>query len=79
MPLRCEPLLRIVREASWLGPRIDDEADDLMLVGHLPHLERLAALLVTGNAEHAVVGFPAGGLVALDRTEERWLVSAVRP
>src|SRR5437588_6819430 len=31
--------------------RVDAEAADLMLVGHLPHLARLAALLLTGTDE----------------------------
>src|SRR5436305_14596055 len=54
--------------------RLDAEGDGLMLVGHLPHLERLVGLLVTGDADRGVVGFPAGGLVRLERTEAGWEV-----
>jgi phosphohistidine phosphatase len=41
------------------------ETRDVMLVGHMPNLGRLLALLTSGNAE-AVSGFPGHGLVALD-------------
>ena len=63
--------------ALW-GTRLGSEANDVMLVGHLPHLERLAGLLVTGNADQPVVGFPAGGLVVLERDEGGWRVAATR-
>ena len=57
----------------WVG-RLDDENDDLMLVGHLPHLTRLAALLLTGVADDAVIQFQQGGLFDLERTDTRWVV-----
>jgi phosphohistidine phosphatase len=75
-------------EADGLAPnddpeiwaeRLGGESADVMLVGHLPHLERLVGLLVTGDADTAVAGFPAGGFVALERTDDGWAVSATRP
>src|SRR5436309_3711410 len=42
--------------ASWAA-RIESDGDGVMLVGHLPHLERLAGLLVTGDADRPVAGF----------------------
>ena len=77
-----------VAEADGLAPnddpsiwaaRLQEGTDDVMLVGHLPHLERLAGFLVTGDAERAVAGFPAGGLVGLKRTDDGWGVRVVRP
>ena len=76
-----------VAEADGLAPnndpsvwaeRLGAEGDDVMIVGHLPHLERLVGLLVTGDADRAVVGFPAGGLVVLDRTDDGWFVASAR-
>ena len=66
-------------DPSIWATRLEAEADDVMLVGHLPHLERLVGLLVTGDADAAVAGFPAGGLVGLERSDGGWVVSAVRP
>jgi phosphohistidine phosphatase len=64
--------------AIW-AERVDAEAKDLMLVGHLPHLARLTGLLLTGAAERTVVAFQPGGLVTLERTDTGWEVSAVLP
>jgi len=66
-------------DPSIWGARLGAGADDVMLVGHLPHLERLAGLLVTGDAERPVAGFPAGGLVVLEHVEDDWRVTARRP
>ncbi|MEW6722590.1 MAG: phosphohistidine phosphatase SixA [Candidatus Micrarchaeota archaeon] len=46
---------------------------DLMLVGHLPNLSRLASLLITGNPGPETVKFRMGGAVCLVR-EEKWKV-----
>ena len=43
---------------------------DVMLVGHLPHLSRLASLLICGNAEIKVIDFKNGGIVCLNRDDE---------
>jgi phosphohistidine phosphatase len=59
--------------------RIGEERDDLMLVGHLPHLSRLAASLVTGSDEPPVARFQMGGVLCLEREDEgdwaiAWLI-----
>jgi phosphohistidine phosphatase len=64
--------------ATWVE-RLDDTADDLMLVGHLPHFGRLAASLVTGDSDRALIRFQPGGLVGLERTDGGWMVSIVLP
>jgi phosphohistidine phosphatase len=64
--------------AIWVE-RLEAEADDLMLVGHLPHLDRLAGLLLTGASDHSVIRFRQGGLVVLQRTDTGWEVSVVLP
>jgi phosphohistidine phosphatase len=64
--------------ATWVE-RLDATADDLMLVGHLPHLDRLAGALLTGNPDSAVVRFQPGGLVGLERAHRGWSISIVLP
>jgi phosphohistidine phosphatase len=77
-----------VEQADALAPnddptiwveRLRAEADDLMLVGHLPHLDRLAGLLLTGASDRSVIRFRQGGLVGLERTDTGWVVSVVLP
>lgn len=41
--------------------------DDAMLVGHLPHLERLTSLLLTGSPDRRPVAFQNGGVVCLHK------------
>ncbi|MGH9313857.1 MAG: SixA phosphatase family protein [Vicinamibacterales bacterium] len=45
---------------------------DLMLVGHMPNLPRILALLTHGSAE-ADVTFPQHGVVAVEKTQDGWL------
>jgi len=69
------------------GPDLDPNADpsiwsahlasmnsDLMLVGHLPYMQRLAGLLLSGDCEREVVRFRNGGVVCLERGKSDWSV-----
>jgi phosphohistidine phosphatase len=42
----------------------------LILVGHLPHLGKLASLLTAGSESSSVVSFQQGGVVCLRSDEE---------
>jgi len=60
--------------AIW-ADRIGQLTDNVMLVGHLPHLGRLAAILMTGNQEKNVVNFQMGGAVRLQQMSPgQWAV-----
>lgn len=55
--------------------RISKMEEDTMLVGHLPHLARLASLLLCGDKNRSVVDFKMGGIVCLKRDEDgKWSV-----
>jgi len=59
---------------GWLD-RISREKEDVMIVGHLPFLEKLASLLMTGNENVRPVLFRYGAVVCLDKKEAgRWAV-----
>ncbi|MFP4624182.1 MAG: phosphohistidine phosphatase SixA [Gemmatimonadota bacterium] len=69
-----------VEEVDGLAPNDDPgiwesrlaTADrDLLLVGHMPHLSRLASLLLAGDPEARLVEFVNGGIVCLHRDEEK--------
>jgi phosphohistidine phosphatase len=73
-----------VKQAPDLAP-MDDPAiwaeraaglqEAVALVGHMPHLSRLASLLLCGDADETVVSFVNGGMVCLERsTEGVWAV-----
>jgi phosphohistidine phosphatase len=73
-----------VSEAQGLAPLDDPQIwadriakldEDTLLVGHLPHLANLAALLITGNKENSVINFQMGGAVRLRRMESgHWAI-----
>jgi len=69
---------------SGLAPLDDVEpvAEDLngasqpiMLVGHLPFMERLAGYLLTGDAHRPVIDFTNAGIVCLVKQDDRWQAS----
>jgi phosphohistidine phosphatase len=47
--------------------QLEQGNSNVMIVGHLPFLGRLAALLLTGNADKEVVAFQFGCVVCLNR------------
>lgn len=74
-------LKAVVKEADGLNPmddpsvwaeRLKDEAEDTVLVGHLPHLQKLASLLLAGDSGTRVVEFKMGGVACIKRDEEGW-------
>ena len=72
-----------VREVANLAPNDDPSgavrlierlSESEMLVGHLPHLSRLASLLLVGDASRELIAFRMGGIVCLERDDSRWHV-----
>jgi phosphohistidine phosphatase len=51
-------------------------SENLMVVGHLPFMERLAAQLITGSPHKPVIRFRNGGIVYLEFEKERmtWVI-----
>jgi len=63
--------------AVW-ADRIKTMGEDIMLVGHLPHLAKLTALLLTGDPESEIVRFRNSGVVHLESAESgKWLLKWV--
>ena len=73
-----------IHEGSGLNPLDDvtvfadtaDSTKDVMLVGHLPFVERLTAYLITGSYEKPVFKFQNSGIVCLDKdpATETWVI-----
>jgi phosphohistidine phosphatase len=54
--------------AIW-AERLKDVTDGVILVGHLPHLARLASLLLCGGGDKNIVSFRMAGIVCLRRDD----------
>ena len=73
-----------IEEIDGINPKDDAAAfaesadfdDDLMIVGHLPFMEKLASYLVTGSKEKPIFRFQNGGIVCLDRDPDTgsWII-----
>lgn len=73
-----------IHEGSGLNPLDDviafadtiDSTKDVMLVGHLPFMERLTAYLITRSFEKPVFKFQNSGIVCLDKDPdtEPWVI-----
>jgi phosphohistidine phosphatase len=70
------PLDDVVPIAGPVAKALTEAGEPVMLVGHLPFMERLAGQMTTGDAEQAVVKFHNAGIVCLTHAEDnRWQVS----
>lgn len=55
--------------------RLVKTTEDIMLVGHLPHLSKLASYLLVDNENKEVVAFRMGAIICLGRDEQhRWTI-----
>lgn len=60
--------------ADGLAPVLERQEDDLMLVGHQPHLGRLASALLSRSAGADFVDLPKGGAACLERGQSGWIL-----
>ena len=73
-----------IQEISGIKPMDDvaevatglDPAENTMLVGHLPYMERMTAFLITGSIDKPVFKFQNSGIVCLDKDPEAqaWVI-----
>jgi phosphohistidine phosphatase len=77
-PVRCisetDGLAPLDEPQIWIE-RLKDMSENIMLVGHLPHLGKLASLLLCGDKEKGIIDFKMAGIVCLKRfNESNWSV-----
>lgn len=70
-PTETDGLAPLDDPSIWTS-RLEVLSDSVMLVGHLPHLAKLAAALLCGGPDTTPVAFQMGGIVGLARAEQRW-------
>lgn len=51
-----------------------DPDSNMMVVGHLPFMERLVSYLTTGSRDLKIYQFQNSGIVCLDRDRETWFI-----
>ena len=55
-----------------LKAQLDETTQSVLLISHLPYLNRLAGLMVTGDSERSVIEFAPATLVCLTRHANGW-------
>ena len=62
-------------DVAAFAVKIDSE-ENIMLVGHLPFMEKLTSYLVTGTDEYPIFKFQNGGIVCLQKEPDasRWII-----
>jgi len=73
-----------VKEVEGLKPMDDvaacaakiDPDENVMLVGHLPFMERITSYLITGSIDQPLIKFQNSGIVCLDKDPETqgWVI-----
>ena len=66
-----------LEDVRAIAEEIKQEQKDFMIVGHLPHLEKLISVLITGSDSSQVVRFQQGGVVCLrtHEAEKNWSIA----
>jgi len=63
-------------DVAALKDELVSARQDIMIVGHLPFLSKLASLLLTGSESANAVEFQQGGIVCFNRSDEnQWQVN----
>ena len=58
---------------EWAG-RLVEMDHDVMLVGHLPYMERITSILLVGDPERTVIDCHNAGIICLEYDQDEWTV-----
>lgn len=73
--VRTDKNLEPLADTEIWKKRLVEASEDIMLVGHLPHLGKLASSLLVGNENSEVIAFRMGCIVCLERDQQRrWTI-----
>ena len=65
-------------DVTIIASEIVHEPDDILIVGHLPFMNKLVSQLVTGNINAEIIHFETGTLVCLEQKGKmQWMIDWV--
>ena len=67
--------IKAMDDVAAYAAKIDPD-ENVMLVGHLPFMERITSYLITGSIDHPVIKFQNSGIVCLDKDPDTqsWVI-----
>ncbi|MHA1616807.1 MAG: phosphohistidine phosphatase SixA [Candidatus Njordarchaeales archaeon] len=79
--VREEKDLEPLADPKIWAEKIKNISENIMIVGHLPHLSKLLSLLVTGRDDLEIVKFRYSNIVCLEKSEDQnWrIIWILRP
>lgn len=67
--------LEPLADAKVWKNRLAGTTENIVIVGHLPHLSKLTGHLLTGDEGKGVIAFRMGGIICLQKDESgRWII-----
>ncbi len=67
--------LEPLADPSIWAKKLNELEEDVIIVGHLPHLSKLVSTLICGNPEIEIVKFRYSNMVCLERDDEgKWRI-----
>ena len=75
--IRVQPITGLMPEddPAVAAAELETAQDSIILVGHLPHLNRLAALLINGDSDRRIVDFSPASMVCCSRKDSQWTLA----
>jgi phosphohistidine phosphatase len=62
-------------DVTAIKNEIVSDGRDIMIVGHLPFVSKLASLLLTGSESAAIAAFKQGGIICLEQNvDDNWQI-----
>jgi phosphohistidine phosphatase len=70
-----DPSLEPLADPQEWSKHLVNEKENIILVGHLPHMNKLCALLLSGDEEKKIVDLPGAGIICLQRNDSNiWII-----
>lgn len=61
-------------DPKTISRKLDDLDEDTIIVGHLPHLSRLASYLLCSDPNREIVQFRYSGIFCIEKKEDKWVI-----
>jgi len=61
-------------DPSLIASKLSELGSRVMIIGHLPHLSKLASLLIIGNPNAQLIKFRYSGVVKLGLSNGQWVI-----
>lgn len=69
--------LEPLADPKILQRQLAKTTEDILIVGHLPHLSKLTSVLLTHDEKGEIIMFKNGGIINLERNKNRWSIQYI--